>query len=114
MKKLIWVILVFIFTCIFHTCNAQVYNVNAQVEREVIKVLHFDDLTDNEKWVLLTKVSEAYYLFNKREIDQNVLLIFMEENNPICEWTGKHVAKGELFVRYYTVHRKYFIRIFDL
>ena len=86
MKKLIWIILVLIFTAIFHTCQAQV-NIDAQVTREILRSTHFDDLTDDEKWLLLEKVSEAYYTFNKKEINQSTLLIYMEEKNPVCPTT---------------------------
>ncbi len=114
MKKLIWIILVLIFTSIFHTCQAQSYNVDAQVTREVLRSIHFDDLTDDEKWLLLEKVSEAYYTFNKKEINQSTLLIYMEEKNPICEWTGRHFERKEKMIRYYSVHRKYILEIFEL
>jgi len=113
MKKLIWIALVLIFTCIFHTCNGQV-NIDAQVTREVLRATHFEDLTDDEKWLLLEKVSEAYYTFNKKEINQSTLLIYMEEKNPICEWTGRHFERKEKMIRYYSVHRKYILEIFDL
>ena len=114
MKKLIWIVLVLIFTCIFHTCQAQV-NIDAQVTREILRSTHFDDLTDDEKWLLLEKVSEAYYTFNKKEINQSTLLIYMEEKNPTCEWTGKHVeGKDGKLVRYWTINRHHVINILEL
>ena len=113
MKKLIWIILVLTFTCIFHTCQGQV-NIDAQVTREVLRTIHFDDLTEDEKWLLLEKVSEAYAIFNKKEINQSTLLIYFEEKNPVCEWTGKHFEKKGKMIRYYSVHRKYILEIFDL
>lgn len=114
MKKLIWIILVLIFTCIFHTCQAQ-NTETALPPTEILKLVHFEDLTDSEKWVLLEKISEAYYTFHKKEVDQSTLLIYMEENNPVCEWTGKHVeGKEGKLIRYWTVHRKHILKIFDL
>lgn len=115
MKKLIWIILVLLLTCIFHTCQGQTYSADVPVERQVIKTTHFEDLTDREKWVLLEKVEEAYYTFNKKEINPSTLLVYMEENNPVCEWTGKHI-EGEdgKFIRHYTVDRKHILKIFDL
>jgi len=75
----------------------------------------FDDLTEKEQYLLLSKLEDAYYLFHKKEIDTNVLLIYMQENNPTCEWNGKHekFEDGKL-IRVWTVHRKHTLEIFEL
>jgi len=129
MKKLIlWIILVLICTCIFHTCNAQTQlsrlnyaqiasfkKVDELVQRDTYKAVKFDDLTDKEQYLLLSKLEDAYYLFHKKEIDTNVLLIYMQENNPVCEWNGKHeqFEDGKL-IRCWVISRKYTLEIFEL
>ena len=129
MKKLTWIIFVLICTCVFHTCNAQTQlsRLNyAQlvsfkkiqedpIKRETYKAVKFTDLTDREQYLLLSKLEDAYYLFHKKEVDTNVLLIYMQENNPTCEWNGLHeeFEDGKL-IRVWTIHRKYTLEIFDL
>ena len=117
MKKLIWFILVLIFTCIFHTCNGQNSD-NAVATTEVIKVVRFNDLTDREKWVLLDKIEEAYNAFKSnfnQKINRSSILIYMEEENPQCEWTGKHInGKDGKLIRHWTVHREHILKIFNL
>lgn len=113
-KKILWLILVLICTCLFHTCNCQTVSVDVQVERVVLKEKHFNDLTFDEQNVLLDKIKQAYYLFRKHEINPDVLFVYMKENNPLCEWTGKHTERSDKIVKYYTVNRKYILEIFEL
>ena len=128
MKKLTWIIFVLICTCVFHTCNAQTQlsrlnyaqiasfkKVDELVQRDTYKAVKFDDLTDKEQYLLLSKLEDAYYLFHKKEIDTNVLLIYMQENNPVCEWNGKHeLFEGDKLIRCWAVSRNDMIKIFDL
>lgn len=125
MKKLIWIILT---TAVFHNCQAQTQlsrlnytqiisfkQVDKLVPREIYKAVKFDDLTQKEQYLLLSKLEDAYYLFHKKEIDTNVLLIYMQENNPTCEWNGKHekFEDGKL-IRCWVISRKYTLEIFEL
>lgn len=96
--------------------QAQVtYYADVPVQRQVIKVKHFEDLTDREKWLLLEKIEDAYFTFNKKELEPSTLLAYMESENPIVEWTGKHEeGEDKKMIRYYTVDRKHILNIFDL
>lgn len=108
--------------------------VNFQFVRlETTKELKYEDLQDREKWLMLEKIEDAYYLFNKKEIEPSTLLAFFESENPICKWSGLHeeVAvnpdknllrdkaiqsyhEENRLVKVYKVDMKTMLKIFDL
>lgn len=91
------------------------YSADSQLDRVKVKVKHFEDLTDREKWLLLEKIEDAYFTFHKKELEPSTLLAYMESENPIVEWTGKHEeGEDKKMIKYYTVDRKHILNIFDL
>lgn len=90
--------------------------VNFQFVRlETTKELKFTDLQDREKWLMLEKIEDAYYLFNKKEIEPSTLLAFFESENPVCKWSGLHETVEEnRLVKVYKVDMKVMLKIFDL
>lgn len=91
-------------------------NVDIQFVRlEVIKELKFAELQDREKWLLLEKIEDAYYTFNRKEIEPSTLLAFIESENPVCKWSGlvEEVEEKRL-VKVYKVDMKVMLQIFDL
>ena len=82
---------------------------------ETVKELKFTDLQDREKWLMLEKIEDAYYLFNKKEIEPSTLLAFFESENPVCKWSGLHETVEEnRLVKVYKVDMKVILQIFDL
>lgn len=90
--------------------------VNFQFVRlETTKELKYEDLQDREKWLLLEKIEDAYYMFNKKEIEPSTLLAFFESENPVCKWSGLHETVEEnRLVKVYKVDMKVMLKIFDL
>lgn len=90
--------------------------VNFQFVRlETTKELKYEDLQDREKWLMLEKIEDAYYLFNKKEIEPSTLLAFFESENPVCKWSGLHETVEEnRLVKVYKVDMKVMLKIFDL
>lgn len=90
--------------------------VNFQFVRlETTKELKYEDLQDREKWLMLEKIEDAYYLFNKKEIEPSTLLAFFESENPVCKWSGLHETVEEnRLVKVYKVDMKIMLKIFDL
>lgn len=85
------------------------------VKLETITELRFAGLHDREKWLLLEKIEDAYYTFNKKEIEPSTLLAFFESENPICKWSGLHEEVEEnRLVKVYKVDMKIMLKIFDL
>jgi hypothetical protein len=99
MKKIIWLLLVLLFTALF----SQLYGQKT-----------YNDLTEKEQVVLIGKIESAYLEFNKKLIDTNVLLAYLEENNPVVEFTGLYIEIGKKLIRYYAISRKHTIQIFEL
>lgn len=90
--------------------------VNFQFVRlETTKELKYEDLQDREKWLMLEKIEDAYYMFNKKEIEPSTLLAFFESENPACKWSGLHEEVEEnRLVKVYKVDMKVMLKIFDL
>ena len=85
------------------------------VRLETVKELKYTDLQDREKWLMLEKIEDAYYLFNKKEVEPSTLLAFFESENPICKWSGLHETVEEnRLVKVYKVDMKIMLKIFDL
>jgi len=85
------------------------------VKLETIKETTYEDLQDREKWLMLEKIEDAYYRFNRKEIEPSTLLAFFESENPICKWSGLHEAVEEnRLVKVYKVDMKVMLKIFDL
>jgi len=85
------------------------------VRLETTKELKFTGLQDREKWLLLEKIEDAYYRFNRKEIEPSTLLAFFESENPICKWSGLHEEVEEhRIVKVYKVDMKTMMKIFDL
>ena len=85
------------------------------VKLETIKETTYEDLLDREKWLLLEKIEDAYYRFNRKEIEPSTLLAFFESENPICKWSGLHETVEEnRLVKIYKVDMKVMLKIFDL
>ncbi len=85
------------------------------VRLETVKELKFTDLQDREKWLMLEKIEDAYYMFNKKEIEPSTLLAFFESENPVCKWSGLHETVEEnRLVKVYKVDMKIMLKIFDL
>lgn len=82
---------------------------------ETTAELRFSGLQDREKWLMLEKIEDAYYTFNKKEIEPSTLLAFMESENPVCKWSGLHEEVEEKrLVKVYKVDMKVMLQIFDL
>lgn len=82
---------------------------------ETIQELKFSNLQDREKWLMLEKIEDAYYRFNRKEIQPSTLLAFFESENPICKWSGLHETVEEnRLVKVYKVDMKVMLKIFDL
>lgn len=85
------------------------------VRLETTKELKYEDLQDREKWLMLEKIEDAYYMFNKKEIEPSTLLAFFESENPACKWSGLHEEVEEnRLVKVYKVDMKVMLKIFDL
>ncbi len=85
------------------------------VRLETVKELKYTDLQDREKWLMLEKIEDAYYMFNKKEIEPSTLLAFFESENPVCKWSGLHETVEEnRLVKVYKVDMKIMLKIFDL
>lgn len=85
------------------------------VRLETAAELRFSGLQDREKWLMLEKIEDAYYTFNKKEIEPSTLLAFMESENPVCKWSGLHEEVEEKrLVKVYKVDMKIMLQIFDL
>lgn len=85
------------------------------VRLETTKELKFTDLQDREKWLMLEKIEDAYFLFNRKEIVPSTLLAFFESENPVCKWSGLHETVEEnRLVKVYKVDMKIMLQIFDL
>ena len=85
------------------------------VRLETVKELRFAGLQDREKWLMLEKIEDAYFRFNKKEIEPSTLLTFFESENPICKWSGLHEEVEEnRLVKVYKVDMKVMLKIFDL
>ncbi len=85
------------------------------VRLETVKELKYEDLHDREKWLMLEKIEDAYYRFNRKEIEPSTLLAFFESENPICKWSGLHEEVEEnRLVKVYKVDMKVMLKIFDL
>lgn len=85
------------------------------VRLETTAELRFSGLQDREQFLLLEKIEDAYWRFNKKEIEPSTLLAFMESENPICKWSGlfEEVEEKRL-VKVYKVDMKVMLQIFDL
>lgn len=82
---------------------------------ETVQELRFSGLQDREQFLLLEKIEDAYYRFNKKEIDPSALLAFIESENPVCKWSGLHEEVEEKrLVKVYKVDMKVMLQIFDL
>lgn len=82
---------------------------------ETVQELKFSNLQDREKWLMLEKIEDAYYIFNKKEIEPSTLLAFFESENPVCKWSGLHEEVEEnRLVKVYKVDMKVMLKIFDL
>jgi len=85
------------------------------VRLEITTELKFSGLQDREKWLLLEKIEDAYYRFNRKEIQPSTLLAYFESENPICKWSGLHETVEEnRLVKVYKVDMKVMLKIFDL
>ena len=85
------------------------------VRLETTKELKYEDLQDREKWLLLEKIEDAYYRFNRKEIEPSTLLAFFESENPVCKWSGLHEEVEEnRLIKVYKVDMKVMLKIFDL
>lgn len=85
------------------------------VRLETTTELRFSGLQDREQFLLLEKIEDAYWRFNRKEIDPSTLLAFMESENPICKWSGlfEEVEEKRL-VKVYKVDMHTMLKIFDL
>lgn len=85
------------------------------VRLETMTELRFSGLQDREQFLLLEKIEDAYYRFNKKEIDPSTLLAFIQSENPICKWSGlfEEVEEKRL-VKVYKVDMQTMLKIFDL
>lgn len=85
------------------------------VRLETVKELKFTELQDREKWLLLEKIEDTYYTFNRKEIEPSTLLAYFQSENPICKWSGLHETVEEnKLVKVYKVDMKLMLKIFDL
>lgn len=85
------------------------------VRLETTVELRFSGLQDREQFLLLEKIEDAYYRFNRKEIQPSTLLAFMESENPICKWSGLHEEVEEKrLVKVYKLDMKVMLQIFDL
>ena len=85
------------------------------VKLETIKEITYEDLLDREKWLMLEKIEDAYYRFNRKEIQPSTLLAFFESENPVCKWSGLHEEVEEnRLIKVYKVDMKVMLKIFDL
>jgi len=113
MKKIIWLLLVLIFTALFTQMYGQ-YSADVQVTREVLSTKKFKDLKESEQDLLIRKLQEAYLTIHKKEIESVDMMIRLEEENPVCEWTGKHESVGNKLVKYYTAPRESIMKILEI
>lgn len=85
------------------------------VRLETTVELRFSGLQDREQFLMLEKIEDAYWRFNRKEIEPSTLLAFMESENPICKWSGLHEEVEEKkLVRVYKVDMQTMFKIFDL
>lgn len=85
------------------------------VRLETTSELRFSGLQDREQFLLLEKIEDAYWRFNRKEIEPSTLLAFMESENPVCKWSGlfEEVEEKRL-VKVYKVDMKVMLQIFEL
>ena len=85
------------------------------VRLETTTELRFSGLQDREQFLLLEKIEDAYWRFNRKEIEPSTLLAFMESENPVCKWSGlfEEVEEKRL-VKVYKVDMQTMLKIFDL
>lgn len=82
---------------------------------EIVQELKFSNLQDREKWLMLEKIEDAYYTFNRKEIEPSTLLAFFESENPVCKWSGLfEEVEEKRMVKVYKVDMKVMLKIFDL
>lgn len=116
MKKILWIILVLIFTILFHIqCSGQGYNVDQMHSRaEVLKTVKYQDLDKREQALLIAKVGEVYYTFNRKRMEVSTLVLYLEEQNPVCEWTGKHELINGKLIKYYITSREFILKLLNV
>ncbi len=111
MKKITTSILLFI--SLFTQMYAQ-HSADTPVHREVLATKKFNDLKEEEQDLLIAKLQEAYLTIHKKEINSVSMRIRLQEENPACEWTGKHEAVKSKFVKYYMLERSYVMKILEI
>jgi BioD-like phosphotransacetylase family protein len=95
----IWLILVLLFSAIFTPMFGQ---------------KTYQDLSKDEKTVLLQRIQDSYFALHKKEIHVTNLNIFLEQHNPTCEWSGVELKIKKRIIKLYSISRTYTTQIFNL
>ena len=74
----------------------------------------YQDLSKDEKTVLLQRIQDSYFMLHKKEIHVTNLNIFLEQHNPICEWSGVELKIKKKIIKLYNISRSYTMQIFNL